>query len=250
MLARFCFATGSLVCGTIACQPNQNIPSKIVEKAETYLRSQLHLARNIAVNAEAQAVQQINQNDPCQITEPLEMGFQIVLVADSSRYTLHSDRSGNNVEICMVEDAQPDAFAKYTGAGYTVKYPQSWRVMDDGLETNGTNRVQFVPSDRSQGYIEVERLPQVPAELDTSKNIRNFKEEKFDANSLGASSGIMQEYVELVVAKSGERQEWQVKALKLAKDKFVYKVKFFSSESESLLEEDFDRFVREFKLIK
>lgn len=210
----------------------------------------MHLDRHIAVNTEAQAVQQINQNDLCQTTEPLEMGFQIVLVADGSRYTLHSDRAGNKVEICMAEDAQPDAFTKYTGAGYTAKYPQNWQVTDEGLEPNGTNRVQFTPGDRSQGYIEVERLPQETTELVPAKSIKNFKEEKFDATPLGASSGSAQEYIELIVAKSGEQREWQVKALKLKNDKFVYKVKLFSPESESPLGEDFDRFIREFKLIK
>jgi hypothetical protein len=247
---RLCFVMGLIISSAIACQPAQNIPKNVVEKAEAYLRSQLQLEPNIAVNTEAQAVRQINQNDPCQIAEPLEMGFQIVLVADGSRYTLHSDRSGNNVEICMAEDAEPDVFAKYTGAGYTVKYPQSWQVIDEGLEPNGNNRVQFKPAERSQAYIEVERLSPETAELDTAKNIKNFKEEKFDATPLGASSGSMQEYIELVVAKSGERQEWQIKALKFKNDKFVYKIKLFSSENESRLEEDFARFIQEFKLIK
>ncbi|WP_156815378.1 hypothetical protein [Pseudanabaena sp. PCC 6802] len=250
MQTRLLLAAVSISYSAIACQPAQNIPKKVVEKAEAYLRSQMHLDRNIPVNTEAQTEQQINQNDLCQTTEPLEIGFQIVLVADGSRYTLHSDRSGNNVEICMAEDAQPDVFAKYTGAGYTVKYPQSWRVTDEGLEPNGTNRVQFMPTDRSLGYIEIDRLNQVNAELDTAKNIKNFKEEKFDAIPLETSSGSMQEYVQLVVEKSGEQREWKVKALMFKSDKFVYKIKLLSSEDESALEKDFEQFVREFRLVK
>jgi hypothetical protein len=234
----------------VACQPTQPVPRKVVEKAEAYLRSQLHLASNIAITAEAQSAQQINQSDLCQTSEPSEIGFQVILVADGSRYTLHSDRGGKNVEICMAQDAQPDAVAKYTGAGYTVKYPQSWQVEDEGMEPNGKNRVQFIPLERSQGYIEVERLPQQAVESDTARNIKEFKEEKFDASTLGATSGRRQEYIEMVVAKSGAQREWQVKALLLKIDNFVYKVKLFRSEDGSPLEKDFEQFVRDFKLIK
>lgn len=250
LLARLCFAVGLIISSAIACQPTQNIPRKVAEKAEAYLRSQLYLDRNVTISTETQAEQQINQTDLCQTTEPLEMGFQIVLVADGSRYTLHADRTGNNVEICMAEDAQRDTFTKYTGAGYTLKYPQSWQVTDEGLEPNGTSRVRFESPERSQGYIEVERLPQASAELNTAKNIKNFKEENIDATPLGAGSGNVQEYSELILAKSGVRQEWQVKALVLKNDKFVYKVKFLSLETGSVLEKDFDQLVREFKLIK
>jgi hypothetical protein len=237
------------IVGAVACQPTKPVPRSVIGKAESYLRSQLKLTSN-TVTVETQAEQPINKKDLCQTIEPTQAGFEIVLVADGSRYTLHSDRDGNNMEICTAQDADADTFAKYTGAGYTLKYPQSWQVEDEGLEPSGANRVQFMPQDRTQGYLVVERSPSNLADkLIATRNFKNFKEEKFDAKPLGAISGHKQEYIQMVVAKSGQQKEWQVKALLLEKDNFVYKVQLFYSEDGKPLEKDFEQFIREFQLI-
>ncbi len=242
-----CFA----ILGLVACQPTKSVPSSVMQKAEAYLRSQLKLTSNITVTAEAQTAQSINQDDLCQTIEPTQAGFEIILVAEGSRYKLHSDRGGRNMEICTAQDAEADTFTKYTGAGYTVKYPQSWQVIDEGLESSGVNRVHFMPPDRTQGYLVVERLPsKLAAKLTTTKNFKNFKEEEFDAKPLGASSGMKQEYIEMVVEKSGQQKEWQVKVLLLKNENFVYRVQLFYSEDGTPLEQDFEQFTREFQLIK
>jgi hypothetical protein len=249
-LPKLGFVLCFVVLGSVACQPTKPVPSKVTQKAEAYLRSQLKLTSN-SVTVEAQAEQPINKKDICQTTEPAQVGFVIVFVAEGSRYKVHSDRGGNKIEICTAQDAQADTFEKYTGAGYTVKYPQSWQVVDEGLEPNGANRVQFLPKDRTQGYLVVQRIsPQSVAELITSKNLKNFKEEKFDATSMGASSGSKQEYIEMVVVKSGQQKEWQVKALLLKNENFVYKLQLFYSGDKNPLEKDFEQFTRDFQLIK
>lgn len=250
-LPKLGFAICFAILGAVACQPTKTVPRSVLQKAEAYLRSQLKLADGNTITVETQAEQPINQKDLCQTIEPTQAGFAIVLVAEGSRYTLHSDRVGSNMEICTAQDAEADSFASYIGAGYTVKYPQSWQVIDEGLEPSGINRVHFMSSERSQGYLVVERFPlQLANESIASKNFKNFKQENIDAKLHGAISGNKQEYIEMVVEKSGQKKEWQVKALLLKNENFVYKLQLFYYEGEKLLEKDFEQFTREFKLIE
>ena len=114
----------AIACILIGCQspPADDLTTKVI----TYGRSQLNLNSSQAIQIESQQPQAVNTIDICQTTEPTEAGFVVKLLADDIRYILHTNADASKIEICGSEDAQPAATGKYTGTGYTLRYPANW----------------------------------------------------------------------------------------------------------------------------
>jgi hypothetical protein len=137
----------------VSCQQNPipnptSFPQMISagEKASDYLRSQIKLSPDVMIVRESEKLQTANINDLCQTTAPTQTGFEITLVAEDIRYILQTNQDASKIEICRSEDAKPELTSRYNGAGYMLRYPAAWKVIDLGLEPSGASTVIFTPS--------------------------------------------------------------------------------------------------------
>ena len=164
-MSKFQISIGIIAIALVSCQPTPT-PNQInatanpaTEKAVSYLRSQLKLSPNVAIAVEAQKLQPANTSDLCQTTAPTQDGFEVALIADNMRYILQTNQDASKIEICRSEDAKPETTGKYTGAGYTLRYPADWKAIDLGLEPSGASTVIFTPSrDVSENNLSLENL--------------------------------------------------------------------------------------------
>jgi len=246
--------------------PNSN---PVTEKAINYLRSQLNLPMNIAIVAESQKQQSANTSDLCQTSAPTQDGFEIALIAENMRYTLQTNQDASKIEICRSEDAKPETTGKYTGAGYILRYPADWKVIDLGLEASGASTVIFTPSqtiavgaDRKkligilqqtqQVYTLVSRQPinDQAIAVDGSENIKDLVKIPFDPKVKGAKSGSKQEFTTAIANSS---TIWKVKVLTLEADKFIYTVRYYQPDSQKVSNGAnslaFEQFANSFALI-
>jgi hypothetical protein len=246
--------------------PNSNL---VTEKAISYLRSQLKLPINIAIVAESQKQQSANTSDLCQTTAPTQDGFAIALIADNMRYTLQTNQDASKIEICRSEDAKPETTGKYTGAGYILRYPADWKVIDLGLEASGASTVIFTPSqaiavgaDRKKWIGILQQTQQVYTIIskqpindnaiasDGSENAKDLIKIPFDPNVKGAKSGSKQEFTTAIANSS---TIWKVKVLTLETDKFIYTVRNYQPDSQNTANSSnsstFDLFANSFALI-
>ncbi|MEI6327809.1 MAG: hypothetical protein ACOYN8_04685 [Pseudanabaena sp.] len=137
----------------VSCQQNPipnptSFPQMISagEKASDYLRSQIKLPPDVMIVRESEKLQTANINDLCQTTAPTQTGFEITLIAEDIRYILQTNQDASKIEICRSEDAKPELTSRYNGAGYMLRYPAAWKVIDLGLEPSGASTVIFTPS--------------------------------------------------------------------------------------------------------
>ena len=146
-LAMLTIAWGLWGCQQIS--PTGNVSPNVstsMEKVTNYLRSQLNLSTNVSIVVESQKPQIANISDLCQNTTPTQDGFEVVLIAEDIRYILQTNQDASKIEICRSEDAKPELTTKYNGAGYMLRYPANWKVIDLGLEPSGASMVIFTPS--------------------------------------------------------------------------------------------------------
>ena len=246
--------------------PNNN---PVTEKVISYLRSQLNLPMNIAIVAESQKQQSANTSDLCQTSAPTQDGFEIALIAENMRYTLQTNQDASKIEICRSEDAKPETTGKYTGAGYILRYPADWKVIDLGLEASGASTVIFTPSqtiavgaDRKkligilqqtqQVYTIVSKQPINDQAIasDGSENIKDLVKIPFDPKVKGAKSGSKQEFTTAIANSS---TIWKVKVLTLEADKFIYTVRYYQPDSQKVSNGAnslaFEQFANSFALI-
>ena len=246
--------------------PNSN---PITEKAINYLRSQLKLPPNITIVAESQKQQSANTSDLCQTSAPTQDGFAIALIAENMRYTLQTNQDASKIEICRSEDAKPETTGKYTGAGYILRYPADWKVIDLGLEPSGASTVIFTPSqaisvgaDREkligtlqqtqQVYTIISRQPINDNAIasDGSENAKDLIKIPFDPKVKGAKSGSKKEFTTAIANSSSI---WKVKVLTLETDKFIYTVRHYQpapqNTANSSNSSTFDLFANSFALI-
>ncbi len=120
--------------------------SVTTEKATNYLRSQLNLSTNVSISVESQKPRAANISDLCQTVSPTQDGFEIALIAEDIRYILQTNQDASKIELCRSEDAKPELTTKYNGAGYMLRYPAAWKVIDLGLEPSGASMVIFTPN--------------------------------------------------------------------------------------------------------
>ena len=118
------------------CQqiPSTGNVSTSTEKVTNYLRSQLNLSSNVSISVESQKPQIANVSDLCQNTTPTQDGLEVVLIAEDIRYILQTNQDASKIELCRSEDAKPELTTKYNGAGYMLRYPANWKVIDLGLD--------------------------------------------------------------------------------------------------------------------
>ncbi len=240
---------------------NDSITNSTTNKAISYLRSQLKLPVNIAIVVESQKPQSANTSDLCQTSAPIQDGFAIALIAEDTRYTLQTNQDASKIEICRSEDAKPETTGKYTGAGYTLRYPADWKAIDLGLEPSGASTVIFTPSQNSnvtllnlqqsqQVYAIVSR--QLISVQDTKDNPQNLVTIPFDAKVKGAKSGSKQEFTTAIANSTGSPTIWKVKALTLETDKFIYTVRYYQPDSKNdpNTAKAFEQFANSFALIQ
>lgn len=250
--------------------PTNNLAT---EKAISYLRSQLNLSPNVAIVAESQKTQAANINDLCQTTAPTQDGFEIMLIAEDTRYTLQANQDASKIEICRSEDAKPATTGKYTGAGYILRYPADWQVIDLGLETSGASTVIFTPSrdiakgldkndlvkqlqQKQQIYTVVSRQPIDSKAIasNSAEIITDLKEVPFDPKVKGANSGSKKEFTQKFRGETGDASSnstsWKVKVLTLEANKFIYTVSYYQPDAfNSPNPAAFDQFANSFALI-
>jgi hypothetical protein len=236
-----------------ACQSKPSgVPTAVIQKAETYLRSQFRLADSVAIAVQSQSVQQFSQTDLCQTGAPSQAGYEIVLVVESSRFTLHTNQAGSAIELCNSEDAKPESTNKFTGAGYTLRYPKDWQVQDQGLEASGQSIVQFSPatSANDPSYVVVARIP-LKADSQISSTIDGLDLANTDFYvSKASKSGTQLEYKRKITNKSGVAAVWRVKVLLINVEKFVYQIYSYKPESDTSPDKMFELFADSFRLIK
>ena len=261
----------------------QQTPSTIsttdstTSKAISYLRSQLKLSANVAVIAESQKPQLSNSSDLCQTSAPTQDGWAIALISEDTRYLLQTNQDASQIEICRSEDAKPETTGKYTGAGYTLRYPADWKAIDLGLEPSGASTVIFTPSrdneatlqklqQSQQVYAIVSKQPvskqPIDSVQDTKNNLKNNLKDNpqnlvtipFDAKVKGAKSGSKQEFTTAIANSTGNPTIWKVKALTLETDKFIYTVRYYQpdskSDSNTSTAKAFEQFANSFALIQ
>jgi hypothetical protein len=253
--------------------PTNNLAT---EKAISYLRSQLNLSSNVAIVAESQKPQLANTNDLCQTTAPTQEGFEIKLIAEDTRYTLQTNQDASKIEICGSEDAKPETTGKYTGTGYTLRYPADWQVIDFGLETSGASTVIFTPSrdiakgldkndlvrqlqQKQQVYTVVSRQPIDSKAIASSSAeiVTDLKEVPFDPKVKGANSGSKKEFTQKFRGETGDASSnstsWKVKVLTLEANKFIYTVSYYQPDAQNASNSPtpalFDQFANSFALI-
>ncbi len=235
----------------------------ISDKAVVYLRSQLQLPANSTITLKSQSAQTWYQGDLCQITAPTQTGFQVILTANNTRYTLHTNQDASKIEICTAQDETAPATAKYIGAGYTVRYPIEWQVIDEGLKPSGESSVRFTPPNQNeqpqQGYVLIRRVPSptseslvLPTKSPTTTNldIKEFKTEPYNVAKLGAKSGIKQTYTQILTDASGNKKNWQVKDLLIRTDEFIYEIQSFQPAANTPTDMVFEHFMNSFQFIK
>jgi|JFJP01.1.fsa_nt_gi hypothetical protein len=247
---------------------------KASNAAVSYLRSQLKLSPNVAIVVESQKPQPVNISDLCQTVVPTQEGFEIALIAEDIRYTLQTNQEASKIEICRSEDAKPASTGKYTGAGYTLRYPADWKAIDLGLEPSGASTVIFTPSFEVTGSADnnldkiLQKLQQSQqvyaivtrqaidgkAIFDDSVKAKDLVTIPFDAMIKGAKSGFKKEFTVAIANSSGSPTIWKVKTLALETDKFVYTVRYYQPDSKpdpnSSTSKAFDQFANSFALIE
>lgn len=253
--------------------PTNNLAT---EKAISYLRSQLNLSPNVAIVAESQKPQLANISDLCQTSAPTQEGLAIKLIAEDMRYTLQTNQDASKIEICGSEDAKPETTGKYTGTGYTLRYPADWQAIDLGLETSGASTVIFTPSrdiakglnkndlvkqlqQKQQIYTVISRQPIDSKAIasNSAKNITDLKEVPFDPKVKGAKSGSKKEFTQKFAGETGDSSSnstsWKVKVLTLEANKFIYTVSYFQPDAQNASNSPnstaFDQFANSFALI-
>ena len=257
---------------TSPTKPTNNLAT---EKAISYLRSQLNLSPNVAIVAESQKPQLANISDLCQTSAPTQEGLEIKLIAEDMRYTLQTNQDASKIEICGSEDAKPETTGKYTGTGYTLRYPADWQVIDLGLETSGASTVIFTPSrdiakgldkndlvkqlqQKQQIYTVISRQPIDKAIASNSaENITDLKEVPFDPKVKGAKSGSKKEFTQKFAGETGDSSSkstsWKVKVLTLEVNKFIYTVSYYQPDAQNASNSPnptaFDQFANSFALI-
>ncbi|MBD2178823.1 hypothetical protein H6F42_18035 [Pseudanabaena sp. FACHB-1998] len=260
--------------------PTPTAANKVINnKAIDYLRSQLSLSPSLAIVAESQKSQAANINDLCQTATPTQEGWEIALVAEDTRYILQTNQDASKIEICRSEDAQPATTGKYTGAGYLLRYPATWKAIDLGLEPSGASAVIFTPSPElnltgennleklrqqlyqsQQAYALVLRQPiggKAIAASDDSSQAKDVVTVPFDAKVKGAKSGSKKEFT-IAIANtspndSSEAIPWQVKVLTLETDRFIYTVSYYQPKSSIAANSSakiFEQFANSFALVQ
>ncbi len=253
--------------------PTISTTDSTTSKAISYLRSQLKLSANVAIIAESQKPQSANSSDLCQTSAPTQDGWAIALIAEDTRYTLQTNQDASKIEICRSEDAKPETTGKYTGAGYTLRYPADWKAIDLGLEPSGASTVIFTPSrdneatlqklqQSQQVYAIVSKQPVSKQPLDSVQDTKNNLKDNpqnlvtipFDAKVKGAKSGSKQEFTTAIASGAGNPIIWKVKALTLETDKFIYTVRYYQPDSQNdpntSTAKTFEQFANSFALIQ
>ena len=253
---------------------NDKASDKASNAAVSYLRSQLKLSANAAIVVESQKLQPVNISDLCQTIAPTQEGLEIALIAEDIRYTLQTNQDASKIEICRSEDAKPSSTGKYTGAGYTLRYPADWKAIDLGLEPSGASTVIFTPKrdanlagdsnldrllqklqQRQQVYAIVTRQPiEEKAIFDDSLKAKDLVTIPFDATVKGAKSGLKKEFTVAIANSSGSPTIWKVKALTLETEKFIYTVRYYQPDSNTdpntSTSKTFEQFANSFALIQ
>jgi len=238
--------------------------STSTEKVTNYLRSQLNLSTNVTISVESQKTQIANISDLCQNTTPTQDGFEVVLIAEDIRYFLQTNQDASKIEICRSEDAKPELTTKYNGAGYMLRYPAAWKVIDSGLESSGASKVIFTPSPEAlkgednlnpvklqqklqqsqQVYAIVARKPIDAKASNTSNSFNDGSETAkdlvttpFDPKIKGAQSVSKKEFTKgftkgMADANKPENSSnnsliWKVKVLTIETDKFIYTIHYY-----------------------
>lgn len=277
MLAIACLLFG---CQQISSTGNV---STSTEKATNYLRSQLNLSPNVTISVESQKPQIANVSDLCQTVPPTQDGFEVVLIAEDIRYILQTNQGASKIELCRSEDAKPELTTKYNGAGYMLRYPTSWKVIDLGLEPSGESMVIFTPSSEAlkgednsnpakleqklqesqQVYAIVARNPIIDAKASNNSNSFNDGSETakdlvtipFDPKIKGAKFGSKKEFTkEFRETNTGKLSSnnlvWKVKVLTLGTDQFIHTIHYYQpdkkNDSNSL--NSFEQFANSFAL--
>jgi hypothetical protein len=253
--SRFLYIGTIAIAVLTACKSTPtSVPPTAIQKAENYLRSQFRLANSVAISTHAQSVQQLSQADLCQTAAPTQTGFEIVLEAEGTRYTLHTNQDGSAIELCSSEDAKPESTNKFSGAGYTLRYPKDWQVTDEGLEASGRNLVRFNPalSASDQSYVVVARIPLDKADSQRLRTVDglDLATTDFYVSKASKSSGSQVEYKQKIANKSGVTSVWKVKLLLINIDKFSYHIYSYKLESDASPDIVFDLFADSFTLMK
>ena len=267
----------AIACILISCQspPANDLTTKVI----AYARSQLSLNSSQAVNIESQQPQPVNTSDICQTTEPTQSGFVIKLVTADIRYILHTNADASKIEICGSEDAQPSATGKYTGTGYTLRYPANWQAIDFGLERSGASTVIFTPQLVSEKPIErlnpetvlqnlqrnlqthaiIKRIPIAQSSLaKLPEDAKAIGEVPFDYQVKAAKSGSKMQFTEAIATSnniSNKVTNWQVQALNLETEQFIYTIRYYQPDAPDLTKDgskipnQFEQFVSSFALI-
>jgi hypothetical protein len=240
---------------TSPTKPTNNLAT---EKAISYLRSQLNLSPNVAIVAESQKPQLANISDLCQTSAPTQEGLEIKLIAEDMRYTLQTNQDASKIEICGSEDAKPETTGKYTGTGYTLRYPADWQAIDLGLETSGASTVIFTPSrDIAKGLDKNDLVKQLQQKQQIYTVISRQPIDPFDPKVKGAKSGSKKEFTQKfrgeTDAASSNSTSWKVKVLTLEANKFIYTVSYYQPDAQNASNSPnptaFDQFANSFALI-
>lgn len=274
-MPKFQIYIGLIAIALVSCQQTStsSLSSPPSDKAISYLRSQLNLSTKVAIVAESQKLQPVNVSDICQTVNPIQEGFQIILVAEDMRYILQTNQDVSKIEICRSEDAKPETTAKYIGAGYILRYPADWKAIDLGLEPSGASTVIFTPSregnleklqQNQQVYAIVTREPidGVSVPKDGSEIAKDLVTVPFDAKVKGAKSGSKKEFTREFIKESTANNStnstiWKVKVLALETDKFIYTIRYYQPETkdpnnkvfEKVSEQVFDQFANSFAIV-
>ena len=257
--------------------------STSTEKATNYLRSQLNLSTNVSISVESQKPQVANISDLCQTVPPTQDGFEVALIAEDIRYILQTNQDASKIELCRSEDAKPELTAKYNGAGYMLRYPAAWKVIDLGLEPSGASMVIFTPSSEAlkgednsnpakleqklqesqQVYAIVARNPIIDAKASNNSNSFNDGSEtakdlvtipfnpKIKGAKFGSKKEFTKEFRETNTGKlSSNNLVWKVKVLTLGTDQFIHTIHYYQpdkkNDSNSL--NSFEQFANSFAL--
>ena len=255
--------------------------STSTEKATNYLRSQLNLSTNVSISVESQKPQVANISDLCQTVPPTQDGFEVALIAEDIRYILQTNQDASKVELCRSEDAKPELTTKYNGAGYMLRYPAAWKVIDLGLEPSGASMVIFTPSpevlkgednskpakiqeklqEKQQVYAIVTRKPidaKAIAPNDGSETAKDLVTTPFNPKIKGAKSVSKKEFTkELPVVNKPESSSsnsliWKVKVLTIETDKFIYTIHYYQpnlKNDANIDNKGFEQFANSFALI-
>jgi hypothetical protein len=277
----------SVLFGCQQIPPTGNLSSS-TEKVTNYLRSQLNLSTNVTISVESQKPQIANISDLCQNTTPTQDGFEVALIAEDIRYILQTNQDASKIELCRSEDAKPELTSKYNGAGYMLRYPANWKVIDLGLEPSGASMVIFTPNPEvlksednlspvklqqklqqsQQVYAIVARKP-IDGKAIASNNSNSFNDGSetakdlvttpFDPKIKGAQSVSKKEFTKgMPDANKPENSSsnsliWKVKVLNIETDKFIYTIHYYQPnlKNDSNIEKPkiFEQFANSFALI-